>query len=214
VAEGEPWQAVIGPAAIITMATPARLAGTCPLSTDIRIALVAHQDPLRVVSDIGTADIEELWRCSGQQERHRTLGLYSSILATGIEPGRAAPRDGNCEETVRAPIDLRLTERRIHIAREAASLPCLLDVAVSYPTRQAAAEGEAFNRLVGRFESRLGSAAFKLSATAERTSGGDADILVKAAMDQELATYDVDRMQMQDEADTADEIDKVQNACS
>jgi len=115
---------------------------------------------------------------------------------------------------VRATVDLRLTERRIHIAREAANLPCLLDVAVSHLTRHAAAEGEAFNSLVGRFESRLGSAAFKVLATAERTPGGDVDTLVKAAVDQELATYDVDRMQMWDETDTVDEIDKIQNACS
>jgi len=115
---------------------------------------------------------------------------------------------------VRATVDLRLTERRIHIAREAANLPCTLNVAVSHLTRHAAAEGEAFNRLVGRVESRLGSAAFKVLATAERTSGGDVDILVKAAVDQELATYDVDRMRMRDETDTVDEIDKVQNACS
>jgi hypothetical protein len=214
VAEGAPWHAVIGPAAIITVATPARPAGACPLSTEIRIALVAHQDPLRVVSDIGSADIEELWRRSGQQERHRTLGLYSSILATGIEPGRAAPRAADCEEIVRAPVDLRLTERRIHIAREAANLPCFLDVAVSHLTRHAAAGGEAFNRLVGCVEGRLGSAGFKVLATAERTSGGDVDILVKVSVDQELAIYDVDRMQMRDETDTADEIDKVQNACS
>jgi len=115
---------------------------------------------------------------------------------------------------VRAPVDLRLTERRIHIAREAANLPCFLDVAVSHLTRHAAAGGEAFNRLVGCVEGRLGSAGFKVLATAERTSGGDVDILVKVSVDQELAIYDVDRMQMRDETDTADEIDKVQNACS
>lgn len=204
-----------GPAAIvIAAATLAHPAGACPPPLDVRIEVVAHLDPLRVVSDIGLADIEELRRGSGQQERHRTLGLYSSILATGIERGQAAPRAGDCEETVRATVDLRLTERRIHIVREAANLPCRLDVAISHLTRHAAAEGEAFNRLVGRVERRLGSAALKVLAMAERTSGGDVAILVKAAVDQELATYDVDRMQMWDETDTVDEIDKVQNACS
>ena len=74
-AEGEPWHAVIGPAAIITVAAPARPAGACPLSTEIRFAVVAHQDPLRVVLDMGLVDMEELRRRSGQEERHRTLGI-------------------------------------------------------------------------------------------------------------------------------------------
>lgn len=189
-----------GPAAIvIAPATLAYPTGACPPPLDVHTEVVAHLDPLRVVSGIDLADIEELRRCSGQQEHHRTLGLYSSILATGIELGQAAPRAGGCEEIVRATVDLRLTERCIHIAREAANLPCPLDVTVSHLTRHAAAEGEAFNSLVGRGESRLGSPAFKVLATAERTPGGDVNILVKVAVDQVLAAYDVDRKQMRDE---------------
>jgi len=65
-----------GPAAIvIAAATLAHPAGACPPPLDVRIEVVAHLDPLRVVSDIDLADIEELRRRSGQQERHRTLGL-------------------------------------------------------------------------------------------------------------------------------------------
>lgn len=112
-----------GPAAIvIAAATLAHPAGACPPPLDVRMEVVAHLDPLRVVSDIGLADIGELRRRSGQQESHRTLGLYGSILATGIEPGRAVTRPGDWEGIVRATVDLRLTDRRIHIAREAANM--------------------------------------------------------------------------------------------
>ncbi len=211
---------MIGPAALVvvaaTLASPtlASPAGAYPLPTEFRIAVSAHQDLVHVVSDIGLADMEELRRRSGQQERHRTLGFYSSTVATKIEPERTVVPDDTCQRAVRATVDLWLTERRIHIAREAAALPCLADVAVSHLTHHATAEGEAFGRMVGRVEQHLQSAAFSARVRNERARGGDVDMLIKAALDQELVIYDADRKQMRDETDTADEIEKVQNACS
>lgn len=206
---------MIGPAAlVISAATLAHLAAACPLPTDVRIEVVAHQDLVRVVSDIGLADMEELRRRSGQQERHRTLGFYSSTVATKIEPKRGIVRSDECERAVRVTVDLWSTERRIHIAREAATLPCLADVAVSHLILHATAEGEAFGRLVDRLEIRLRSAAFAAMVRAERARGGNVSMLIKAALDQELVTYDADRKHMRDATDTADEIEKVQNACS
>lgn len=206
---------MIAPAVLAIMAaTLAIPAGACPLPTEFRIELVAHQDPVRVVSDIGLADMDELRRRSGQQERHRTLGFYSSTVATMIEPARAVIPDDACERAERATVDLWLTERRIHIAREAATLPCLSSVAVSHLTHHATAEGEAFGRMVGRVKNHLRSGAFSAMVKAERARGGDINLLIKAAVDQELAAYDADRKQMRDETDTADEIEKVQNACS
>lgn len=214
-AESVPWNAMIGPAAgIIIVASLARPVGACPPPTDVRIEVVARQDPLGIVSDIGLSDMEELRRRSGQQERHRTLGFYSSTLATKIEPKRATSRSDGCEPMIRATVDLWLTERRIHIAREAANLPCLSGVAVSHLTHHAAAEGEAFERLVARIGSHLHSATFSATAMEERARGGDVDLLIKAAVDQELAIYDADRKRMRDKTDTADEIETVQNACS
>jgi len=66
-AESVPWNAMIGPAAvIITVASLARPVGACPPPTDVRIEVVARQDPLGIVSDIGLSDMEELRRRSGQ----------------------------------------------------------------------------------------------------------------------------------------------------
>ncbi len=157
--------------------------------------------------------MEDLRRRSGQEKRHRTLGFYSSTLATKVEPGRVVARANDCELAVRVTGDFRLTERRIHIAREMASLPCLSGVVVKHLTHHAVAEGEAFNRLVARVERRLSSATFSAEARAERGQGDGTDILIKAAMGEEIAVYDADRKQMRDETDTADEIDKVQNTC-
>jgi len=166
---------VIGPAAIITVATPARPArpaGACPLPTEIRIAVVAHQDPLRVVLDIGSVDMEDLRRLSGQEKRHRTLGFYSSTLATKVEPGRVVARADDCELAVRVTGGFRLTERRIHIACEVASLPCLSGMVITHLMHNAVAEGEAFDRLVARVERRLSSATFSAKVRAERGARG------------------------------------------
>ncbi len=122
-------------------------------------------------------------------------------------------RAEHCELAVRVTVDFRLPKRCIHIVREVASLPCLSDIVVTHFAHHAVAEGEAFDRLVARVERRLSSATFSVKARAERGPRDDIDILIKAAVDEEIAVYDADRRQMRDETDTADEIDKVQNTC-
>lgn len=159
-------------------------------------------------------EIEAFRDNNGQRPRHRTLGFYASTFSYTVEPGRPMAKSGRCEPATRVTVNLRLTERRIQVAREAAIVPCLSDVAIAHYGNHATADGAAFGRLVGRVERRLHSTAFSAAASAGVAARDDVIIRIRAAVDQELVAYDADRKQMQEAADTEAEIGKIENACS
>jgi hypothetical protein len=118
-----------------------------------------------------------------------------------------------CRASV-AVVELVLANRHVAIAREAAELRCLSDVAARHYLRHVALDEEAFGRLVSRVRDAFVSPGFSARADAMGAQAEGVRVLVRKAVETELPAFDEDRRKMQAEAENDAETARIADACS
>lgn len=190
-----------------TLAQPAR---ACP-AAHVTVEILARQDPVQR-EIVGLREIEELRDRYGRPVRHRTLGFYASAFFYTVRvAGDGDPADCGDRKMV---IELVLSNRRVGMAREAAKLPCLSDVVAQHYQRHVVMDEQAFRRLESRVRDSVSSPGFSASADAAAAQGRSVEDVLRSAVEIELPAYDIDRAEMQAEADDDAEVARIGNACS
>ena len=191
-----------------TLAQPAR---ACPAAAHVTVEVVVRREAVQT-EILGLREIEDLRDRYGRPARHRTLGFYASAFFYTVRvAGEGDPRD--CGDR-KAVVELVLGNRHVGLAQEAAELPCLSGVVTRHYLRHVALDEEAFRRLASRVRDAVSSDWFSALTDSAAAEGRSVEDVLRSAVEIELPAYDIDRAEMQAEADDDAEVARIGNACS
>jgi hypothetical protein len=196
----------------------AAAAGACPLARP-EIQVDADHGEVQEVSDV---TLTELARIAGEQAvppPHRLLGAYSRTIGIGlrIEDAVVEAGGGRCTVPQVVYVRLALMDRAVHLPRDFADDPCLLDLSRGHERRHAHADDALFDRLIARYPEDLRTR-FAVLALEPAPSVAAArlrmTVAARSVVEQQLDSYQYAQASRAGEAvDTPEEVARLRESC-
>lgn len=196
----------------------AAAAATCPPAR-ATIDVEAVYRELEEASDVTLAELAQVARQQPRPLRHPLLGAYTRSIAIGLNIEDAVDEVAGGLCTVPKAIHVRLTlmHRVVHLPRDFASNPCLLDLARSHEQKHGDADDALLDRLVAKYPEDLRNRLTALilePAPSETEARLQMTEAARRVVQQQLDGYERDQAdQVGAAVDTPEEVARLSAAC-
>jgi hypothetical protein len=116
----------------------------CSQAPQANIHVLAQPTPPLTRSDLDLDQIAEFEHRSGNFERQRPLGFYTSTFFYTVRVNTPASSVGPCPATIEVSIEMDLANRTIEIGRELQQQPCRFSATVKHYRKHAEADEVVF----------------------------------------------------------------------
>lgn len=208
---------MISPPAILFAS--ALTTATCADKPLVDLSVIALHHKPRVKSDYTLERLEELRAALSKPAKHRTLGFYAQKFGYTIDVNSVGV-DGTCPQELSVVVQMKLFDRTIEIARDLAGSTdraCLYTASLKHYERHATAADEVLSLYARKVKARFRAVNLVARLDPSLPTGAVPQELkreVADTVDDVMQTYDQDSAAAQDSVDTAEEISKLEHACS
>ncbi len=196
----------------------AAAAGACPPARP-EIQVEADHGEVQEVSDVTLAELARVAREQAVPPPHRLLGAYSRTIGIGlrIEDAVVEIGGGRCTVPQVVYVRLALMDRAVHLPRDFADDPCLLDLSRGHERRHAHADDALFDRLIARYPEDLRTRFAVLALEPARSVAAARlrmTVAARGVVEQQLDSYQYAQASRAGEAvDTLEEVARLGESC-
>jgi len=197
---------------ILNAIPPPALVMTCTTPPQAKVLVTAKVDPWSLNSAVDMAMLEHMAQPNGRGVQPAPYGFYTGAVAYAIIAVNADRR--SCREPVTIQIAMRLTDRRIGVAREKVLVPCQLAAITAHYRRHAEADEAVFRSYVAKVTATLTEGRVLALLAATDTEPGHLPERVNGVIEPVLADMDAARAAVPETVDTFSEMKAIEGTCA
>ena len=193
----------------------------CSSASVVLAEIAVREAPLVTQRTLTLADLRAMAAQLGRRVVHPVLGLYSGTIGYAVRDVEvtvsppAAQRDAMCPG-VHIRADLIVADRRIVVASDLSSTPCLLKAALDHYRRHASAAQVALQRFASALPGAIGPEVdrhMRERSNMPRDGGQDLRDYVGALLDRAVADFTASLAEVQAEVDSPEEVRRLTTPC-